>query len=70
VNTPIHGLPPHLADLADSGVMSSARLAATLLRYEYDGGEEMLARKASRGHYGVPRRSLPCTAPRCTASPT
>jgi hypothetical protein len=53
VNTPIHGLPPHLADLADSGVMSSARLAATLLRYEYEGGEEMLARKASRGHYGV-----------------
>ncbi|KAA1374917.1 glycosyltransferase family A protein [Aeromicrobium fastidiosum] len=53
MNTPIHGLPPHLADLADSGVMSSARLAATLLRYEYEGGEEMLARKASRGHYGV-----------------
>lgn len=53
MNTPIHGLPPHLADLADSGVMSSARLAATLLRYEYEGGEEMLARKASRGRYGV-----------------
>ncbi|WP_082555926.1 glycosyltransferase family A protein [Aeromicrobium sp. Root472D3] len=47
------GVPPHLADLADSGVVSSARLAATLLRYEYDGGEEMLARAASRGHYGV-----------------
>lgn len=53
MNTPIHGLPQHLADLADSGAMSSARLAATLLRYEYEGGEEMLARKASRGHYGV-----------------
>ncbi len=53
MTTPNPGLPPHLADLADSGVVSSARLAATLLRYEYDGGEEMLARMASRGHYGV-----------------
>ena len=48
-----NGVPRHLADLADSGVVSSARLAATLLRYEYTGGEEMLARAASRGHYGV-----------------
>ncbi|MCD9199749.1 glycosyltransferase family A protein [Aeromicrobium wangtongii] len=46
-------VPRHLADLADSGVVSSARLAATLLRYEYTGGEEMLARMASRGRYGV-----------------
>jgi hypothetical protein len=50
---PTPGLPQHLADLADSGVVSSARLAATLLRYEYEGGEEMLARMASRGRYGV-----------------
>jgi hypothetical protein len=47
------GVPRHLADLADSGVVSSARLAATLLRYEYTGGEELLARMASRGRYGV-----------------
>lgn len=47
------GPAPHLADLAESGVVSSAQLAATLLRYEYAGGEEMLARKASGGHYGV-----------------
>jgi hypothetical protein len=47
------GVPRHLADLADSGVVSAARLAATLLRYEYDGSEEMLARMASRGRYGV-----------------
>lgn len=46
-------VPRHLADLADSGVVSSERLAATLLRYEYVGGAEMLARKASRGRFGV-----------------
>jgi hypothetical protein len=53
MSAPIHDVPRHLADLADSGVVSSARLAATLLRYEYTGGEEMLARMASRGRYGV-----------------
>ncbi|MET0447558.1 MAG: glycosyltransferase [Aeromicrobium sp.] len=46
-------LPAHLVDLADSGVVSGSRLAATLLRYEYTGSAEMLARMASRGHYGV-----------------
>jgi len=53
VNAQHPGVPRHLADLADSGVVSSARLAATLLRYEYVGAEEMLARAASRGRYGV-----------------
>ena len=47
------GLPRHLADLADSGVASSAELAATMLRYEYTGGQQLLARKASRGRYGA-----------------
>ena len=47
------GVPQHLADLAGSGVVSAARLAATLLRYEYTGAEETLARMASRGRYGV-----------------
>jgi hypothetical protein len=46
-------LPAHLADLADSGVVSGARLAATLLRYEYVESAELLAHMASRGHYGV-----------------
>ncbi|MRJ75233.1 glycosyltransferase [Aeromicrobium sp. SMF47] len=45
------GLPPHLVDLADSGVVSAARLAATLLRYEYADSIELLARMASRGTY-------------------
>lgn len=47
------GLPAHLADLADSGAVSGARLAATLLRYDYTDSTEMLARMASRGRYGV-----------------
>src|SRR4051794_24813616 len=47
------GLPAHLADLADSGAVSGARLAATLLRYDYSDSAEMLARMASRGRYGV-----------------
>ncbi len=42
-------MPRHLADLADSGVVPAAALAATLLRYEYVGGVEMLARQASGG---------------------
>lgn len=46
-------VPRHLADLADSGVVPAAALAATLLRYEYVGGAEMLARKASGGRYGA-----------------
>ncbi|MET0931980.1 MAG: glycosyltransferase, partial [Aeromicrobium sp.] len=50
---PTPRLPAHLADLADSGVVSGSRLAATLLRYEYTGSAEMLARMASRGQYGV-----------------
>ena len=45
------GLPPHLADLADSGVVSAARLSATLLRYEYDDSADLLARMASQGTY-------------------
>ncbi|MCW2840363.1 MAG: hypothetical protein JWR55_1846 [Aeromicrobium sp.] len=51
--TPTPRLPAHLADLADSGVVSGSRLAATLLRYEYVESAELLARMASRGHYGV-----------------
>ena len=51
VQTP--SLPAHLADLADSGAVSGARLAATLLRYDYADSAEMLAKMASRGHYGV-----------------
>lgn len=53
MNTTPPVLPRHLADLAESGVAPAAALAATLLRYEYVGGTEMLARKASRGRYGV-----------------
>lgn len=47
------GLPPHLVDLADSGVVSAARLSATLLRYEYTDSADVLARMASRGTYNA-----------------
>ena len=50
LSTTAAALPPTLAALATSGIASPAAIVKTLLRFEYAGGEELIAHMASGGN--------------------